>query len=114
MRKLDGRVPFYVYKPSPALAEYEIERNPLGYIDLAAEMLPEAIKANASDELIWWLTTEIGHWWALDVARHHWQHGEALFAECSNPECRKSWAGWQIIMPSTIAKHIRDEAEAAG
>lgn len=108
---------FYIHKHTPDKAmpteEYVRAAFPLGYIELAGTYLEEAINANAGDGLIWWLSTDTGEAWALENARHHWFHGDVLFSDCPNLDCRKSWAGWQIIMPAAIDRYLRESEGAA-
>lgn len=95
LRKLDGRVPFYIVG-----AEQKPDKNGVVLHDWCGpdQYLEEAIKTGASDTVLRFLDSPAGAEFATVQELHHQAHGAIRFDECRDGECQRDFAAWWPLL----------------
>lgn len=95
LKKLDGRVPFYIAGQRENSAENALD---LHYWCGPDQYLEEAIKTGASDTVLQFLDSGAGREFATVQELHHSAHGAVRFDECRDVECRRDFALWWPLL----------------
>lgn len=86
IRKLEGRVPFYIHRPDAP------EAQPPAVFASAADYLEAAIANGAGDELLSWLDSGQADDSVGLLECHRQLHGDVPWRDCRSEGCRKDYA----------------------